>query len=413
MKNNLQKIVLWIPYIAYPLINILVSRIVSLPAWTTTWIDIAWLGLFFVALLIFIIKLSRKAHQRITYLILFALFFIAAMMLIRFWSLFDYSLSASVVPYAMEVQPVFFALLVILWIYTFGPPAKTAFINAGAGLGTILISQFVVESLIAGRIVRISGSGDVNYDAVLLLIAYALSLEEERQQPFKLLLIMVGFVATFSRTGMAIAMINVLLFGRHKWIYKAVFLGVALLAIIVSFQIRDIPFRVFSADRFWMWKSAFELFQSQPWQALLGFSIGHPLPVFTPQALNWLWETQRQSWGLPGIYPYNFHAFWLRIAISWGIPVALLILSLFAVVFIRTHSRSLRSLIVTCVVSGVTMGLFYISNVSIPILLAFFVCKDVHNRKKSFAYPMTNSLLEKASSSRLSGSLGFQERGNG
>jgi len=382
-----------------------------MPAWITTWIDIAWLGLFFVTLLIFIVKLSRQANQRVTYLVLFALFFIAAMVMLRFWDLFDYSFSATIIPYAMEVQPVFFGLLVILWIYTFGPPAKTAFINAGAGLGVILICQFVVDSLMAGRVVRINGSGDINYDAVLLLIAYALSLEEEKQPQIKIMLIMVGFVATFSRTGMAVAMINVLLFGRHKWIYKVTFLGVALLAIIISFQIRDIPFRIFSADRFWMWKSAFELFQSQPWRALSGFPIGDPLPVYTPQALAWLWETQRQGWGLPGIYPYNFHAFWLRIAISWGVPVALVILSLFVVLFIRTRSRSLRSLIVTCVVSGVTMGLFYISNVSIPILLAFFVSRDVRNRKKSHVYTMANSPLKPAVSPRLAESMEFQGAG--
>jgi hypothetical protein len=182
--------------------------------------------------------------------------------------------------------------------------------------------------------------------------------------------LLIGLLVTLSRTTLATTVIILVLFSHYSLGTKLAFGLLASIAIVYSFLVRDLPLQLVSADRYWMWRSGIELFQKNPQASLIGFPLNEVLPVEIPPALDWLWKDQQQSWGLSGIHPFNFHAFWLRIAISWGVPITILIgLGLISLSMRKKFSALVRSLSVLVLIQGITMGVFYLSNVSIPLIL--------------------------------------------
>ncbi len=144
---------------------------------------------------------------------------------------------------------------------------------------------------------------------------------------------------------------------------------------IVSFETRSLPIAgIENIDRYWMWNSAIKLFTEQPWNMFFGFPIGKALPVQVPASLAWLWDKQAQDYSLSGVYPFNFHAFWLRLAISWGLIVSLVVFyCLIRMMIQNKYSVFLKSVILIIILQGFTMGLFYLSNVSLPLLLSIYL----------------------------------------
>jgi hypothetical protein len=87
------------------------------------------------------------------------------------------------------------------------------------------------------------------------------------------------------------------------------FSGVTLSSIILSFLIKDLPIKIVSADRYWMWETTILLFAENKWRLLRSWQISVSLPVSIMPALDYFWKTQQQKWGLDGISQFNFHAF--------------------------------------------------------------------------------------------------------
>lgn len=381
IRINRQKFVLAVPYIIFPLVSIF-TRIVGIDSSVTrNWIDLFWLLLLFISLMTLIINRGKNTllnNQSVLFFTSLSLLFIGVIFFKYVFSYFKFSISY--VPYFMEAKPFFYIFCASLWVIVFGHPKNEDFVEVGVWLGAILITEFIAESLIAGRIVRILGSGEINYDAFLLLISICASLEKPDRNPFHQGVLYAGILSTLSRTALGTAVLIILIFGRSGILTKIFFSGVSIVAIILSFIVRDIPIRIVSADRYWMWKVAIDMFRENPWKAVKGFPIGVGLPVKTPPALYYLWELQQRSWGLDGIFQFNFHAFWLRIAISWGVLITLVII-LTLIIFIIVpfnNSRDLRGLAMLCLIGGLTMGLFYLSNVGVPLIFAFWGFSSQH-----------------------------------
>lgn len=158
---------------------------------------------------------------------------------------------------------------------------------------------------------------------------------------------------------------------------------VAIYGTILSFDIRDLPVRLQSMDRYWMWYSGFDLAISNPLRAILGWGT-ISLPVNIPRQLEYLWlDLQQVAWNLSGIYPYNFHSFWLRFTFSWGLLFSLPLLVFLLRIIISPHKpKIIRALSLLFIVEGLTMGVVYLSNVAIPLLLAMLPSFNILIRKK-------------------------------
>ena len=375
IRINKQRLILSLPYVLFPIVGI-VTRIADIQsALTRNWIDLTWFVILVISISAFFINRGKDGpldNRSIAIVIAFSLLILGIFLLKYGISYINHSVSY--IPYLMEAKPFFYLLSASIWVIAFGAPENEDFVRVGVWLGLIIILEFVIESFLAGRIVRILGSGEINYDASLLLISICASLVGKRYKPVHQLILYLAVVITFSRTALATAILIIFFFSSVNIAIKLLFSGVSLSSIILSFVIRDLPITIISADRYWMWKTAILLFAENKWRLLWGWPIGVSLPVSIPPALDYLWITQQQNWGLDGIYQFNFHAFWLRIAISWGIPITILMLLLIAAILIFPGRifRDLKGIALFCLIGGLTMGLIYLSNVSVPLILAFW-----------------------------------------
>jgi len=277
------------------------------------------------------------------------------------------------IPVLMEIKPIFFFLFGLLWVDVWGKPRRDDFIRYGKILGSILLAEFVLESLLAGRVVRIRGSGEVNYDAMLLLVAMSFLWRNKNQMRKDIVswfILFGGLFATLSRTALLTGVVIVGLFANEHVLKKMIGGVIGVVGIFLSFASRDLHFALSAADRYWMWIAAWQMYMKYPFNFLFGFGV-QPLPVNIPQRLFTLWvDLQQRRWGLRGIYAYNFHSFWIRFTTTWGVVATLVLLIILICFFRRYPAPSFRSLIVVFILEGLTMGTLYLSNVGIPFIIA-------------------------------------------
>jgi hypothetical protein len=349
-------------YFAYPLTSLAAETLGS--ALPRNWIDMAWPLLAAAALPA--LASGRCLPGRAAALGAAALCLAGTAVLARFGG----SLLAGQpqwVPWLMELKPLVYLGAALCWLAAFGPPRPRHFVRWGALLAGALLLELAVRSLAAGAVVRPHGSGEVNYDACLLALSLCMALAGPRPRPGAALWLLLGIAATLSRTALATG-------GALAFCFMPAHLGVRLLLALAclggiwgSFAARGLSLE--SLDRYWMWYSGLRLLATHPWRALTGFWPGLPLPAPVPPSLSGLWTSQSTAWGLSGVFPFHFHGFWLRLLLTWGaLPLAALAAALPAL--LRRSRRLLRSLALLCLLMGLTMGLFYLSNVAVPLYLA-------------------------------------------
>lgn len=376
----MKKLPIVIVYFLFPVINIFARNVGY--AINRNWIDFVWGILFIVSLLMLLgkrLKLKVKRSFLVLSLIIIAWAFIH----------FFYNLAAGqteIIPVFLEIKPFFYALFALLWLKIWGMPKGNNFIDGGVVLSLILMMEFVLESFSAGYIVRIGGSGEINYDAMLLVMATCFLIAQKgfwsKKIFYKWIIILVGLFVSLSRTALVTEIFLWFVFVNINPVVKIGAIIFSMVGIFLSFSTRGLSFIFNNMDRYWMWMSALTMFSTNPIQFLLGFGV-QPLPVDIPAQLAYLWiDLQQANWGLSGIYAYNFHAFWLRFAISWGAIGVLLLLFLIIYLLISyRQSVVVMFLMIVFTLEGLTMGTIYLSNVGIPFILAVAVGVSDTRRK--------------------------------
>jgi len=366
----INQIPLILVYVFYPIINIS-SRLAGydLP---NNWIDGAW-GLLFllIVLLIFVGKRKRFTFKWFVFVITYVIFIWVCLRLLV--NLINNQIE--ITPLLMELKPFFYLIFAWLWIKKWGIPNEDSFIRGGAWLGTTLMADFAIESSLAGQMVRIRGSGEINYDAALLVLSICFLIANkkliQKKHILETVLIFLGLFASLSRTGLITAVLLLVIFGQLNFFIKVSIVSAAFFTVLESFWVRNLSFTLETIDRYWMWNTGITLFINHPIEFLFGFGV-QPLPVIIPPQLAYLWlNIQQAGWGLSGIYAYSFHAFWLRFITSWGIVTTIpLFYFLGSLLFKQRSPILLRILSLLFIMEGFTMGVIYLSNVGIPLIIA-------------------------------------------
>ncbi len=359
-------LVLGLCYVWFPLSSMLAMAL-DMDLWRN-WIDLTWLALAFVAV---VQGPARPVGARPKLLPLFAL----AAGLALWIATGVLSGQAPAVTGAMEIKPVFYLLVALLLLRAYGSPSAQAFCRMGGWLSVLLVGELLVRSLMAGGLERPIGSGEVNYDAALLCLSLVFALGRRdlarRYGP----LIFLGLLATFSRTSLLAACVVLVFASTVPLTLRTLMVGAALGAAVLSFVIRDLEIGALeSMDRYWMWFVGIEHLAANLSATALVAAPGSGIEVDVPRFLMQLWTEQQEKLDIDGIFPFHFHAMWLRLAMAWGwLPVALLLLlALRALVFRGRRPPQARALAGACLVLGLTMGLVYLGNVGVPVLLAAF-----------------------------------------
>ena len=136
--------------------------------------------------------------------------------------------------------------------------------------------------------------------------------------------------------------------------------------------LRDLPLGDLGRfDRIWMWLSAIEMFKDHVLQALIRFPVGHALPARIPDEVMWFGNPSKPIGVSQGYFPSVSIPFFLRFSITWGLLARFLLLFISFLVSIRIrYSLFLRCISALIILEGLTMGLFYLSNVRVPLFRA-------------------------------------------
>ena len=361
---------LLIAYVVFPISQILDRRLGL--GLGRIWLEGVWLiWAVFCLLIVMLTGRGRELRSRRSKRLLgLSVAFIGLVGLRWSWSIFDPGVV--LVPYLMEAKPAIYLAIYIVCVAAFGHPKSWAYGRYGVLLGFIASAEFVVLSLAEGELVIPRVSGERNYDACLLLMSLVTVLTSKREHPrWVLTFIFLGLLFTFSRTALFACGIVVLVFGKSRMSIKLASAALVVVSFILSFLVRDLPIGdLESMDRYWMWAVAGNHFSSFSVDSLIGFDIGKPLDLEIPRSLEWLWLSQAETWGLQGIFPFHFHAFYLRVGLTWGIPIAVAVLLFLGyTAYSRKDNPLLRALCVVMLIESGTMGLFYLSNVGLPLWL--------------------------------------------
>lgn len=360
-------------YVYFPLANQL-SEFLDLK-FSRNSIDLAFV-------LVVVGAILNLVFKRLNISVYSALSAVVALLLIL-WIYAGYVFNFSPLPTAlMEAKPLVYFLIALLVVESRLIPSIQAFCYYGSILSVILTAEFLIRSLSSGALVRPIGSGEVNYDAALILLSLVVSFADKRYFYRFAPLLVLGVLASFSRTGV-LALCAVFLLADFVQIkYRILVISIAFLSGLLSFAMRGLEINSLeSLDRYWMWLSGIDYILNNISSSIIVFAPGSPLNVAVPPYVEELWLKQQEVLGVEGIYPFHFHAFWLRLMVGWGwLPVLLLLFYFYFKFTKKGAGIEVRSYILVCLILGLTMGLFYLSNVSVPYLVAGLVLfnKNLH-----------------------------------
>jgi hypothetical protein len=359
---------LLVAYVAYPISEIWLQLIgvdISSVAWSRLWIDMVWLIFSIIALAILLFRLPGRLQLRKEFRVLAII--VPLCIVLAMVSLLSKGIEPS--PFFMELKPFIYGVVALVWAKAFGLPTETSFVRAGSLLSGLIIGELLVRSVLTQGVVHPLGSGEINYDACLIVLSLCVSLSHKSPRA-QLLWLFLGVLATFSRTG-AIAAVCVLFTSpRVERHYKLLACLPAALAIFLSFQSRGLEFDVSKIDRYLMWQTAITLFSDHPTGLPFGYAVGCRLPVDIPIGLRDLWASQADKIGTDGVFAFQFHAMWLRILISWGAVALCCILLVLISWMLQRRSLLARYVATATLAEGFSMGMFYLSNVGVPAFLA-------------------------------------------
>ena len=334
------------------------------------WIDIAWVGLTVTAVMLHPLPARRSIAGafRVIVTVLIAL-------VIGLATLSVLSGASPAVTTAMELKPVAYGLVVLLLVGRLATPRARDFARYGAGLSCLLITEALLRSLLSGFVVRPVGSGEVNYDGALLCVSLVFATADRGLSRRYTLIILAGIVARFSRTSLLAACLVLLLSPVISLRLRLLTCSVAIGAVLASFVIRDLEVgNLESLDRYWMWLTGLEYFSSHLANTAFSLTPGRQIDVEVPIFVAELWSDQQENLDLDGVYPFHFHAMWLRLAVSWGwLPIVFVMVTLFRrYVVDRRRALQSRPFFIVIAVLGLTMGLIYLGNVAVVVLLAAY-----------------------------------------
>jgi hypothetical protein len=233
----------------------------------------------------------------------------------------------------------------------------------------------MVSSIGEFTIIRPVGSGEINYDASLLVLSAVFANGDNKKSRGFLVAIFLGIMSSMSRTGLLTACAMIFLFSRLGLTIKLVMTFVTIFLVYLSATIRGLDASSLEAvDRYWMWSAAYEYIMERFSDIIAIIPPGRSVPIDVPESLKYLWDSQMDSNGVAAIYPYNLHAFWLRFFCGWGLLPFLAVLYFLLNLIVddsKCKKAESRRYLLSVALMGSTMGLFYLSNVSIPYILAY------------------------------------------
>lgn len=273
----------------------------------------------------------------------------------------------------MDGKWMIYLITAILWLSIVGSP-KIIHVYKYCIFFCLIYIAKALYMIGTGTLSRAGVLMEANYDGFMILIVYCFRDAIPNRKTWWDWVMILATLLTFSRTGW----ISFFLIIAYKAFRKNILYFAALVPIVMVLASWGAELRGESAhnlDRFVYWTQAINYFQNTSVDnVLLGATPGIPLQVEVMPEFAWTVEKFEDMHALNGIFPFMFHSTYLRLAITWGVVLALLYPFALVKIFLKTDFIPLKQLCIITLIQSFSLSALTLQNVSFLLMTTFFMC---------------------------------------
>lgn len=277
-------------------------------------------------------------------------------------------------PFLMEMRPLLYGLVAVLWTTNFSMPKPEHFYFWATGLSILITADFLYLFILNGVATTSELFGNTEIIGSILLAGLCSTLHAPLKLKIARVLIFTGIMCTLNRDAGFAAVLVLLFFGPKGALKKTALIAALIIFNFLALSSHDMTFfNPNDLPNYWLWFSILGLFEKTPHLLLTGYPITSPLPLNIPAAIWNLWHKQNFLWTDSGTYLFHIAPLWLHILTAWGIAGIASVTAIIATISIKYSSETMASLITAVIITGFFAPIFY-NPASAIILIMMLIC---------------------------------------
>lgn len=378
LKKSAKEFPVWVMFYVFPILSF-ISRFNENGAINY---DPFWIGMLALLLLKILVtgNLQLKKQHTIFLSILMCL------IVFKYIVPWGYNNGLSLKASMMDGKWVIYAVFTVLWVNLYGYPTIEKIYKAGVFFSIVYIVKTFLTLATGNNLTREGLLLEANYDGYMILIVYCFSTEVRNKNKWEDVILLLATFFTLSRTGFA----SLFAIWTIRSLKKNFFIIIPLIPLALAMIYYGVSLRgiesVDHLDRFVYWKQAFIAFKYEDfWEYVFGNTPGESLRMPVIPEFVWTINLFEDMRNLRGIFPFMFHSTYLRLAFTWGIPVAILFVVYLVRKFIKAKYMPLKLLCLITLIQCFSLSALTLPNVSVLLFLSFMIAlkKDADIKRYS------------------------------
>lgn len=378
LKKSAKEFPVWVMFYVFPILSF-ISRFNENGAINY---DPFWIGMLALLLLKILVTGNLQLKKQHTIFLSILMCLIVFKYIIPWVYNNGLSLKASM----MDGKWVIYAVFTVLWVNLYGYPTIEKIYKAGVFFSIVYIVKTFLTLATGNNLTREGLLLEANYDGYMILIVYCFSTEVRNKNKWEDAILLLATFFTLSRTGFA----SLFAIWTIRSLKKNFLIIIPVIPFIWAMIYYGVSLRgtesVEHLDRFVYWEQAFIAFKYEDfWEYVFGNTPGESLRMPVIPEFVWTINLFEDMRNLRGIFPFMFHSTYLRLAFTWGIPVAILFVVYLVRKFIKAKYMPLKLLCLITLIQCFSLSALTLPNVSVLLFLSFMIAlkKDADIKRYS------------------------------
>lgn len=134
-------------------------------------------------------------------------------------------------------------------------------------------------------------------------------------------------------------------------------------------------------DRYAFFYQVIIFFQSSDLNTFLfGVYPGIGLDISVLNEFSWVVDVFEENNDIIGVFPFYFHATYIRMALTWGVPFLFISLLYLLVCFFSIQYLPLKLFVLIVILFSTSMSILTLTNVSFVLFLSLFIMLDIKRK---------------------------------